>query len=375
MTENPPASQGQAAAADNPEAAELGMVSDADELVARILELTKSPQSALYYQKAISTMGLRVVEEELGELRYQMQTGSVDAPAKYFTTLLQKRFALNNTRAGAAPAVKTKPEPYNAQSYQNATALELFGELKPLPQRDGDSTDEGAMEIPYSSKTLPWATFIGPDFFTLSTNKAKSDRVIAKFRMLDGKLAEVPLYRGRFFPQDEERGILTTEEGRILGAMETFWVDQGCRYAKFGNGAVACYCDVGLRELARVLGWESFGGKDLVHLKRKATNLKVKGYYLELESLKEFRDAGLRGYGFSLVDGFDVLEKVRHRREQTVIRVRFSDPFSRQLLARRVVSRPKELLQIRSELAFLVRLYIEPILMSRGVGGSIQSSC
>jgi hypothetical protein len=46
----------------------------------------------------------------------------------------------------------------------------------------------------------------------------------------------------------------------------------------------------------------------------------------------------------------------------------FSDPFSRQLLTRQVVSRPKEMLNERSELAFVLRLYLEPILIGRGIG-------
>jgi hypothetical protein len=81
------------------------------------------------------------------------------------------------------------------------------------------------------------------------------------------------------------------------------------------------------------------------------------------------RNAGLKGYGFSLIDGFDLVDRSRHGLEQTTFRVLFSDPYSRQLLARRVVSRPKEMLKMRSELAFLLRLYLEPILMGRGAGG------
>jgi len=52
--------------------------------------------------------------------------------------------------------------------------------------------------------------------------------------------------------------------------------------------------------------------------------------------------------------------------EQTILRIRFSDPYSRQLLGRRVVSRPKNLLKMPSEMAFVLRVYIEPILLSRG---------
>jgi len=64
-------------------------------------------------------------------------------------------------------------------------------------------------------KTIPWATFIGPEFFTLSTNKAQSDRVIARFRVLGGKVTEVPLLRGRLFPKDQDPGILTAEDGHL----------------------------------------------------------------------------------------------------------------------------------------------------------------
>jgi hypothetical protein len=93
----------------------------------------------------------------------------------------------------------------------------------------------------------------------------------------------------------------------------------------------------------------------------------MKAYYLELDAVEELKRAGLKGYGFTLIDGFELIEKTRHRLEQTTFRISFSDPFSRQLLARRVVSRPKEMLKLRSELAFVLRLYLEPILIGRGI--------
>src|SRR5216683_2081008 len=126
---------------------------------------------------------------------------------------------------------------------------------------------------------------------------------------LGGRVTEVPLIRGRLFPRDEERGILTAEEGRILGAMECLWVDQGCQYSRFGNGAVSCYCYVPVRSLARLLGWESFGGRDLAYLKRKAINLKMKAYYLELDTVEGLKRAGLKGYGFTLIDGFELIDR------------------------------------------------------------------
>jgi hypothetical protein len=41
------------------------------------------------------------------------------------------------------------------------------------------------------------------------------------------------------------------------------------QYARFGNGSVSCFCRVPIRRLAQLLGWETFGGRDLAYLKRK----------------------------------------------------------------------------------------------------------
>jgi hypothetical protein len=265
-------------------------------LIERILSLTNSPQSVPFYRKAIQILGEGIVEEEYGELRYRMRSGGVNDPAKYFTALLQTR--LSTAKDGPLSKVHTTSVPtsnlgldvqrrektnlesscnslLSQQSHSSRSVAGLFTELAPIRRKGTSVRDSNAMKLPYSTKTIPWATFIGPDFFTLSTNKAKSDRVMAKFRVLSGQVTEVPLIRGRLFPKDEERGILTGEEGRILGAMEWFWVDQGCQYSSFGNGAVSCYCEVSVRSLARLLGWKSFGGLDLAHLKRKAINLKM----------------------------------------------------------------------------------------------------
>lgn len=344
-------------------------------LIERILQVTQSPQSVPFYRKAIATLGEGIVDQEYGELRYRTRLGKVNDPAKYFTTLLRRRFATFHgppSLDDPGPIVNSRRANGHGlpddRSYHNSSGKELFTELAPIKATEIQLNAASAMQSPYSTKTVPWATFIGPEFFTLSTNKAKSDRVMAKFRVLGGQVTEVPLIRGRLFPKDQERGILTPEEGRILGAIECLWVEQGCRYTRFGNGALSCYCSVPIRRLAQQLGWESFGGRDLDHLKRKTINLKMKGYYLELDTVQELRRAGMKGYGFTLIDGIELVDKTRHRMEQTTFRMSFSDPYSRQLVARRVVSRPKDLLKVRSELAFVVRLYLEPILLGRGIG-------
>ena len=262
-------------------------------------------------------MGEGIVEEELGELRYRTRLGEVNNPAKYFNALLQQRLEtgrdprpLMELDPSGRPLRKNGLAPLqDNRTYHNSCGQELFAELAPIKTQELGPATASTMQVPYSTRTIPWATFIGPEFFTLSTNNAKSDRVIAKFRVLGGRVTEVPVIRGRLFPKDQERGILTAEDGRILGAIECLWVEQGCQYAQFGNGSVSGHCSVPIRRLAQLLGWRSFGGRDLDHLRRKVINLKVKGYYLELDAVEELRRAGMKGYGFTLIDGVELVDK------------------------------------------------------------------
>jgi len=65
-----------------------------------------------------------------------------------------------------------------------------------------------------------------------------------------------------------------------------------------------------------------------------------------------------------LLDSVELAEGKKRGQPETVLEVRFSKPLSIQLWERHTVSRPKELAHIHGELAFLIRLFIEPILIS-----------
>jgi len=225
------------------------------------------------------------------------------------------------------------------------------------------------MEIPYSKETIPWATFISANFFTLSTNKAKSDVVQAKFRTMDGEVTTIPMLRGRVKPKGEERGILTVEHGRILAAIKNVWASQkGPSYVYSDTGASGCFCFVSIRELARLLGLTDFGGQQLVQLTDKVFDLRNRSYYLDWASLG-FKNAINRG--FSLLEKVELAEGTKRGQMETVLKVEFSTQLSSWLINRNVVSRPKELPYIRSELGFLLRLYLEPILFS--LDGAVYS--
>lgn len=328
-------------------------------LVERIIEVTKDTKSTAFWRKAINQLGELPVEEELGEVKYQIHTGRIKDPAKYLTTLLKKRITKLPKGQQVAPTKLI-------QTYLNPNQMDLLQELQPLPQVKGELKEKKEMNQPFSDKQIPWATFVGPDFFTLSTNKQRKDMVIAKFRTLDGEVSTIPLIRGAYFPTDKPRGILTAEHGRVLGGIENIWAQQGCNYTQTQKGAVACYCTVKIRDLAKLLGWKTFCGQGLNHLKEMVIDLKMMPYYLDLEAVEEFQLAKIKGFGFTILGDAVLVNKQDNRRLETIIRVEFSDPYSRQLLARRVITRSKELITTKSDLAFLTHLYIEPILIRHG---------
>ena len=323
-------------------------------LIEQIIEITEDKESVPFWTKAIKELGDGIVSEELGELKYQMQTQEVRNPAKYLTALLKTQMERQKTKPETQ---KQEQKPLKKHFEENQMAL--FKNL--TPQKPTGESEQKKMEIPYGKENIPWATFISSNFFTLSTNKEKSDVVMARFRTMDGQSTAVPLTRGRLKPGSKAWGIPTAEHGRILAAISNMWAQQGCRYRKYEIGMVTCFCHVSIRELAQAIGRESFGGRDLIHLVNKVYDLKVMPYYLDLTNLGI---PGMTGYGFSLLSRVDLIDGKRNGQEETLLYVEFSTPLSVQLLNRHAVIKPKEITQIHSELGFLLRLYVEPILLS-----------
>ena len=108
-----------------------------------------------------------------------------------------------------------------------------------------------------------------------------------------------------------------------------------------------------------------------MQLTNKVWKLKCMGYYLDLASLG-FKNTMNRG--FSLLHSVELAEGMKHGQLETILKVEFSTPLSAQLINRKVVSRPKEIVYIQSELWFLLRLYLEPRLLSLEDGAVYSKS-
>jgi len=70
-----------------------------------------------------------------------------------------------------------------------------------------------------------------------------------------------------------------------LAAIESIWVEQKCPRVTYPSGAFNCTCYVSIRDLAKFLGRNNFGGKDLVELTDKVYDLKTMPYYIDLTAL------------------------------------------------------------------------------------------
>jgi len=326
-------------------------------VLSEIIRITGDSKSRTFWIKAIKEIGCSQVEQDLGELKYQTHKEEKRNPGAYLTTLLKERMTSSATAKKPAEKLNT---------YFEKTQQDLFRHLKPVPiPHDAIGVSEN-MPAPYSGKNIPWPTFIGPEFFTLSTDKRKSDKINAQFRSLDGKVTEVPLIRGKISPDSKkEFGIPNIQHWRVLCALQIAWAQKQSGLIKYENRNKICSVTVSAKELAKILGWKNWqhlSKKDLRWLRDKIAKLKAMPYHLLLEALG-LKD--LKGFGFYLIGDVCLLNKKAKRGEETIFNVSFSSTVSWQLLNRHAVTRAKEMIHIHSELACKLWMYLEPILRKK----------
>lgn len=333
-----------------------------DWLLEQIIKITGDKKSENFWKKAIKILGPGIVETELGELKSQILEGTfknkyINNKGAYLTTLLKKQIHKIKRPKTIIKTSRTK-------THFEKTQQDLFKRLMPVevPEITGEPKK---MPVPYSGKEVPWSTFIGYEFFTLSTNKKRSDKVLARFRSLDGVVTEVPLTRGKISPDSlEEFGIPTVQHMRVFAALKLLWAQKGSKYTEYSDGTIICYVTVTAKELAKALGWKywyKLGKNDLRWLKDSIAKLKSMPYYLHLED-SDF--TGLKGYYFYLIDSFEGIDIKKQGGVEARFKVSFSSTVSWQLYKNHAVARPKEMLYVRGELASLLWLYLEPNLRS-----------
>ncbi len=331
----------------------------------KIIEITKDTKSRKFWKKAIKKIGPNKVELELGELKIQVNEGrfkdkTIKNKGAYLTTLLKKQ--MNNT----VPTPKTSKEKKDKMTPYENTQRDLLKHLMPKEKREEkDIIEAYKMNPPYSDKYIPQPTFIGPQFFTLSSNKNKSDTVMAKFVTKEGTF-NVPLTRGKVDKKSEEEfGILTVRHKKILDALKVAWTRKGGDWFQDSKGNYYCKVVVAARELANILKWKKFGGNTIIYLKGSIQRIKASPYGVDIKN-SDISIPGVKNYHFSLIDSFSSITLEKDGQETTYFSVVFSSTVSWQLIRRKAVSRSLTMLEVKSELTHLIWSYVEPTLRKYG---------
>lgn len=342
-----------------------------EDILCRIIEYTKSPESRGFYQKAIMVIGVGQVEEALGEVRMRVNEGSVREPAKYLTTILKDWMAEAEEETPQNPPLPETVVSIQDNSRELALGLKSFRDLQERPHHEiEEEGEERTIDLPFSKKWLQWVRFVNNDFFSLSTikNRAGWDQVITRLK-IRGSSTLVPLIRGKMDPDDAGRGILTVEHARILGAIEHIWANQGFPHTTYEKSGISiCFCQGSVRQIATILGIKTFGGSTLKHLRKKILDLDKTGYHFDLTQMEKPETDGIRSIGFKFLGDVTVISSGNKNRRESLFRFVFSESYSRQLLLRNVVSRPLDMLQIRGEIAFKLYQHLYPILIKKSDG-------
>jgi hypothetical protein len=250
-----------------------GTVAEAEDLAAEIVEFSGSSESRLFYLKAIYDLGPGLVREAVGEVRYRASTGEIRDKARYLTTVL-----LRWMKEGAATVVPAPPEP-DSRLLGQETLPRLLGQKTGekgdrLPA--GDRAISKVLDVPFSRKYLQWVRELNNDFFTLTNEKADWDKIETTIEWA-GQSMPVTMLRGKVTPEDDANGIPTTEDMRVLLALEKIWAERrGPHQVGESSGIRLCTLDTTAGEVARQMGL-SDGGYIMGYISKKILGSRAPG--------------------------------------------------------------------------------------------------
>lgn len=325
-----------------------------EQLLDEIVEFLNEPAVLPKAKKAIQQHGYDSVREEFGEMRATVQTrAETDDPIKnppgYFIGLLK---ILDDRSQPKKPN-----QPTGRSVFYESLEEHLNSMLATTVAKEDIIEFNGSMVAPYSGQGVPWPTGLGPEFFTLSTNKKKSDSVKTTIRLANGRSVLVPMVRGKAFLNAEERGIMTAEDNRIIKAMVIIWAQDGCQHTT--GKTMWCYAKFTMRRLARTMGYTNFGGRDLVRLSNRLERLGTISYYIDLSDSSGFEKLERKTYTINFVDKPVFIDTTVDGHREISVRVTFSDFLSSMFIRRKTVTRSKDLVLQKNELALLIQEYIE----------------
>lgn len=189
------------------------------------------------------------------------------------------------------------------------------------------------------AKVVNFATF-DSRFFTYPSDKRQSSKVSIKIKFENGSYKEYDLYRGLFYKGDKGSGQLNTTHAKILLAIIHLWQQQGSRFAD-KNGYFAIV-NVSIRELAEILGYKQFGGKNFKDLFDKV---------IELTKIPSLLVSGEETFSMQFLSNLGVSSSTTEK-QKTVINLQINPFISKQLYERKAFLRNPDIYRIKNPTAF-----------------------
>jgi hypothetical protein len=335
-------------------------IAEAEELAAEIIEFTGSVESRLFYLKSIYALGPGLVREAVGEVRYRDNRGEVDDRARYLTRVLNRWMA--EQKADTEP-VTEEARPLGQGTPPRPLAQKPFGAFRKLPLPGPERPVSKLLDVPFSRRHLQWVRDLNNDFFSLTNEKADSDKVETNAE-INGMTIPVTLMRGKQTPDDKPQGIPTVEDMRVLLALEKIWAE-----GRGPHDDRICTFETTAAAIAEAMGITN-GGKILGYITKKVLKLSRTGYCFVFPKTPGPNGLVFEDFGFRFLGDVTTLTRVVNGHRERYFRVSFSEPYSRQLLARNVVSRPADMLHVRGDIAFKLYVHLYPILAGLPEGRS-----
>lgn len=189
------------------------------------------------------------------------------------------------------------------------------------------------------AKVVNFATF-DSRFFTYPSDKRQSSKVNIKIKFENGSYKEYDLYRGLFYKGDKGSGQLNTTHAKILLAIIHLWQQQGSKFAD-KNGYFAIV-NVSIRELAEILGYKQFGGKNFKDLFDKV---------MDLTKVPNLLVSGEETFSMQFLSNLGV-SSIANERQKTVINLQINPFISKQLYERKAFLRNPDIYRIKNPTAF-----------------------
>lgn len=325
------------------------LIQESETLADEMVAFSESPESRLFFLKAIFALGAGLAREAVGEVRMRWNEGTIENKAHYLVRVLKRWMdeRIKDEPQEPGPSIQVGPEKG----------------LVPQPVSSNEQTPEQFLDIPYSRNLIPHVRDITGDFFALTNeirNKFDKWDKVRTLLTIGDKTYDVDMIRGKKDRGDEGRGILTTEHWRIMDAVTQIWSEQRGPHSR----EQICVVNTTAREIAKQLKI-TFGGKEQRYITKKVLDLGSTGYLFCMRENQDAVQDGIKDFSFQIFGEVQTLTWMKGGKPEKYFRIVFSEPYSRLLLTRRIVRRPKEMLETRGDIALKLFDYLFRILSVR----------